>query len=131
MKAIFKRIKIHLLVVAVGLVFLSGSGCASVTNQGNYTIQVNSNSSGEICTVSKKNSGEVIFQGQTPCTVTLRPASDDYVFKVNGQESEVLHKLNPWIFANIIWGPFFGIGILIDTASGCAYEYPKRPLCFN
>lgn len=131
MKAILKRIRIHLLVVAACLTFAFGSGCASVTNQGNYTIQVNSNSSGEICTVRKKDSSEVVFQGQTPCTVTLRPGSDDYIFKVNGQESEVLHKLNPWTLANIIWGPFFGIGILIDTASGCAYEYPNRPVSFN
>lgn len=131
MKTIFKRIKTFLLIGIIGSVLFWGSGCATVVGQGNYTVQVNSSTTGEVCIVNKKSSSEVIFQGQTPCTVTLRPGSDDYIFKVNGQEQEVNHQLNPWIFANIIWGPFFGIGALIDMASGHASEYPKRPLCFN
>lgn len=131
MKAIFKRIKTFLFAGIIGSVLLFGSGCATVVGQGNYTVQVNSNIPGAVCTVNKKDSCETIFQGQTPCTVALRPSSDDYVFKVNGQEQEVNHKPNPWIFANIIWGPFFGIGALVDMASGHASEYPKAPLYFN
>ena len=130
MKIILKEIKIPLLIIAAGLVLFFGSGCATVVSKGNYAVQVNSTTSG-ICTVNKKNSSETIFQGQTPCTVALQPGSDDYVFKVNGQEQEVNHKPNPWIFANIIWGPFFGIGALVDMSSGHASEYPKNPLYFN
>ena len=121
-------VKFFVLLVLV-VVSLGGNGCASVVRQGNYTIQVNSNPSGEICTVINKNSNEITFQGQTPCTVTLPPGSDDYVVRLNsGCERDVNHKTNPWVLGNILLlGPFFGVGVLADFSTGYGYDYsPKR-----
>lgn len=133
MKNAYCKFKIGGFLSMLGIIFigLSGSGCASIIGQGNYSIQVSSGAPGENCTVNKKATNEVIFRGQTPCTVTLKPGTDDYVFNVNGQEKDVLHKPNPWIFTNLIFGPLFGLGMLVDMSTGHFWEYPNRPLCFN
>ena len=117
------------LVAVSGIILLTG--CASIVSPKTYPVQVNSSTTNAVCTVSKKNSGEVIFQGQTPCTVTLSPGDKDYVFKVNGQEQEVSHQQNPAVIANLIFGPFGVFGMIIDMSTGNAWEYPKAPLYFN
>jgi len=127
------NLKFGNLAILAALIFicLVGSGCASVVSPKTYPIQVSSNTPGAVCTVNKKDSGEVIFQGQTPCTVTLSPGDKDYVFRVNGQEQEVNHKQNPAVIANLIFGPFGVFGMIVDLGTGNAWEYPKAPLYFN
>lgn len=113
------------------LVALGCSGCASMFSPKTYPIQVNSATEGAVCTVAKEGSGEVIFQGQTPCTVMLPPGDKDYAFRVNGQEQKVRHQQNPAVLANLIFGPFGIFGMIIDMSTGNAWEYSKKPLCFN
>lgn len=132
MKQQFKLKSYKLLVLAALIsLCLTGSGCASIFSPKTYPVQVNSSTPGAVCTVNKKDSGEVIFQGQTPCTVALSPGDKDYIFKVNGEEQSVNHQQNPAVLANLILGPFGIFGMIIDMGTGNAWEYPKKPLYFN
>ena len=108
-----------------------GSGCASMFGTKAYPIQVNSATPGAVCTVVNESSGEMIFQGQTPCTVTLQASDKDYLFRVDGQTLQVKHQSNPDVVANLILGPFGVFGMIIDMGTGCAWQYPKSPLYFN
>lgn len=130
MKLLTLKLKLYIL-TTLAFVSVAGNGCASIFSPKTYPVQVSSNTPGAVCTVSKKNSGEVIFQGQTPCTVTLFPGDKDYIFKVNGDEQEVNHQQNPAVLANLILGPFGIFGMVIDLGTGNAWEYPKKPLYFN
>lgn len=119
--------KIILITVFAGI----SGGCASIINPDSYNIAVSSGTPGANCTVVTKSTNEVLFSGETPCTVTLSPSRKDCIFRVNGQEKVVRSTFSPWFLGNIIFYYGAPLGMLIDLLSGKVWIYPTSPLYFN
>ena len=106
------------------------SACASIFSKAEYDVSINSSPSDANFKIINK-SGDEIYSGRTPASVTLSPgdgyfskAQYSFKFEKNGYEAtsyEINPTINGWYFANI---PFLNIpGLLIvDPVTGAMYK---------
>lgn len=117
--------------VAVAVVLLSG--CASIISDSHYPVAMTSQPAGAIFQV-RNEAGDVIHQGTTPGTVTLK-SGDGYfskahytvVFEKEGYDAHtntITPTVDGWYYANIIFGGLIGM-LIIDPATGAMYKLPE------
>ena len=106
------------------------SGCATIVSKSKYPVAINSTPDGANITVVDE-SGETVFSGTTPTTVSLKAAAgffqkatykvtfekDDYTKQIARIEAE----LDGWYIGNVCIGWFPGF-ILIDPLSGSMWK---------
>jgi hypothetical protein len=121
----------HLLCLAVALVAVTASGCASIINGRTATVQIDSRPS-EAQIVIRDKRGDTVLTTQTPATVELKrkdkfiwPAKYTATIEKPGFESKTVaidQTVNPWIVGNVVFGGI--IGLAVDNATGAAWK-PK------
>lgn len=109
------------------------SGCATIVSKSSYPVTLNSMPSGASFVITGK-SGETVFNGRTPSTVTLKSGSGyfrkaSYTVKFSSagygeREYPIEFKLNGWYFGNIIFGGVIGM-LIVDPATGAMWSLPK------
>jgi hypothetical protein len=115
--------------IAVAVMAVALTGCASIVNGNNQVISVETRHQGQqvvgaTCTlVNPKGT----FYVTTPGTVTIHRAYDDLNVKCekDGLQpglTNVKSSTKPMAFGNIIFGGV--IGAAVDAGSGAAYDYP-------
>jgi hypothetical protein len=115
--------------IAVAVMAVALTGCASIVNGNNQVISVETRHKGQqvvgaTCTlVNPKGT----FYVTTPGTVTIHRAYDDLNVKCekDGLQpglTNVKSSTKPMAFGNIIFGGV--IGAAVDAGSGAAYDYP-------
>jgi hypothetical protein len=112
--------------VAVLLVGVSLTGCATIVGKDVFPLTINSNPDGaNISIIDEK--GKKMFTGTTPSTVTLS-AGESYfhaktysiTFSKQGyadQYATVKATLSGWYFGNILFGGLIGL-LIVDPISG-------------
>lgn len=109
------------------------SGCASIISDSQYPVTMTTQPAGAAFQV-RNETGDVIHQGTTPGTVTLK-AGDGYfskahytvVFEKEGyhaQTNTITPKVDGWYYANLIFGGLIGM-LIIDPATGAMYKLPE------
>lgn len=109
--------------------------CATIFGgASNRDVLVRSNPEGAKVTVTDKK-GQLVHQGVTPTTVSLRrssgffvPASYKLNFKKKGcpdQTVDLKAEINPWYFGNIVFGGLIGI-LIVDPATGAMWTLDKE-----
>jgi len=100
-------------VVAVGIVALMASGCATIITGTHQTVTVNSNPPGAKVDISG-------MQGVTPATFELkRHAVYTITISKEGYQTQKIvtsHPVNLWIIGNIIFWPAVIVDLLDDAA---------------
>ena len=129
--------KLHLLFFTSLAILISG--CASIVDGGNKTVQVTSNPPGAQFAVYN-SSGKFIITQTTPAIVTLPrsdgwfvPASYKLICDKEGYHSDESHIraiLSPWYFGNIIFGGLIGI-VIVDPATGAMWVLNKKEVNFD
>jgi hypothetical protein len=124
--------------LALFIIPLLFTGCASIVDGGPKTIRINSNPEGAKVTIFNK-SGEEVAVKTTPTTVSLKRSKgfaqdEDYklVFEKEGyypHETHVKSTLNGWYWGNIFVGGL--IGCLIDMGTGACYTLSPSELIYN
>lgn len=115
--------------VAVAVMTIALTGCASIVNGNNQVVSVEARNKGQqvvgaTCTlVNPKGT----FYVTTPGTVTIHRAYDDLNVKCekDGLQpglANVKSSTKPMAFGNILFGGV--IGAAVDAGSGAAYDYP-------
>lgn len=111
----------------------ANTGCASIISDSQYPVAMTSNPMGANFEV-RNEQGNVIHQGVTPSTVTLK-AGDGFfsganytiVFKKEGFGDHI-NTLSPnidgWYVANVLFGGLIGL-LIIDPATGAMYKLPE------
>ncbi len=86
--------------------------------------------------IEKLNTGEKIFEGETPTTVVLK-AGDGYFkksvynvifYKKNGEKAKEIRleaSIDGWYVGNIIFGGLIGI-LIVDPLTGAMWKLPKE-----
>jgi len=118
------------MLVAV-LVVGSASGCASVMKDKTQPVKVEAiNAAGESVAgakcVLRNDRGE--FNVETPNTVFVRKSAGELMVtcvepEYGHADGKLLSRVGGAVFGNILLGG--GIGAIIDTASGVAFNYPE------
>src|SRR5687768_12623825 len=115
---------------------LAMPGCASVRGKGknSYTIKVQSTPS-EASVKVRNTKNAIVFQGQTPTTVTLRSSAGyfqkaKYTFdftKPGYKPASVVMQadLNRWYFGNVLFGGLMG-SLIIDPLTGAMYTFDNE-----
>lgn len=110
------------------------SGCASIVSDSQYPVTVHSNPPGAEYQI-RNRSGNVIHQGTTPSTVTLK-SGDGYFkgarynlqFTKEGyeQQSQTLDSsMDGWYWGNLLLGGGIGM-LLVDPLTGAMYKMPPN-----
>lgn len=110
------------------------SGCASIISDSHYPVTMTSQPAGATFIV-RNETGEVIHQGTTPGTVTLK-AGDGYfsgahysvLFQKEGyadQVNSIAPSVDGWYVANILFGGLIGL-LIVDPATGAMYKLPEK-----
>lgn len=117
-------------IIALSVVILSMTSCASILSESSYPITINSTPSEAVIVVTDKKGVEV-FRGQTPSTINLKSGSGFFgkahyqvKFMKDGYNSKtvpVKFKLDGWYFGNILVGGVIGL-LIIDPATGAMYK---------
>lgn len=111
------------------------SGCASIVSKSQYPVRFDSTPSGAEITI-RDASGETVFSGTTPTTVTL----DAHAGYFRGQDYTVQYQLDGfipatgelrrgvdgwYIFGNIAFGGLIG-WLVVDPLTGSMWTLPKE-----
>lgn len=111
------------------LVALVLSGCATIVSGTKYPVRISSTPS-QAKFVVKNATGNVIYSGQTPQTLTLESgtgfSASSYTigFEKSGYE-KTSYTLNSTIDNWVVGDIFFGLlGVIIDLGTGAAWELP-------
>ncbi len=119
----------------VGVAVTSFS-CASILSKSEYPVLVKSKPEHVRFAIEKLNTGEKIFEGETPTTVVLK-AGDGYfkksVYNVifynkNGEKAKEIRleaSIDGWYVGNIIFGGLIGI-LIVDPLTGAMWKLPKE-----
>ena len=108
----------------IPILFLIGSGCASIVHQTTQEVSVSSNPSGAVITVA---CGDVFNDPKllTPAVVTVHRKPDHCVIglaKEGYQSKEVSLKkaVSGWYIANLLAGGI--VGFIVDAANGAMWN---------
>ena len=115
------------------------TGCASIVDGGDKSVQINSNPEGAKVTVFDKTGREVESQ-TTPTRMSLSRAhgflsGEDYklVFELPGYypyETHVKSTIDGWYFGNILFGGLLGL-VIVDPATGDMFTLAPRDINCN
>lgn len=110
------------------------ANCASIVSKSNYPVTINSNPAGAKFLVKKSN-GEVVHQGTTPATVTLKssrgyfqPETYKLEFSKKGlpkQNVELAAGLNGWYIGNLGFGGLIGL-VIVDPLTGAMWRLDDK-----
>jgi hypothetical protein len=121
-------------IVITILIMVLLTACASIVSNKNYPVTLNSTPDNAQVTV-KDSSGNIIFSGKTPTTITL-DASSGY-FQTAQYEIELAKsgcgrrtielngKLDKWYFGNLLVGGLFGL-LVVDPSTGCMWKLDQK-----
>lgn len=115
------------------LMLVLTTSCASIISDSQYPVTLSSNPDEASVTIHNK-SGQAIYKGKTPTTLTL-PASDGFfsgerytvTLEKDGYSPQVLtidSELDGWYVANILFGGVLGL-LIIDPATGAMWKLPE------
>ena len=93
---------------------LGTSGCATVFSGSKQEVRVSAYPEGAVTKVN----GTVVL---SPVLQLDRDGSYVLTIEKEGHESKRIHLksgVNGWVFANLLWGPFFFVGLLVDALTG-------------
>ncbi|MBC8096168.1 MAG: hypothetical protein H7Y43_10175 [Akkermansiaceae bacterium] len=131
--------KIHILPFITLVALVLGSGCASIVDGGDKSVQINSNPSGAKVTIADKN-GKPISVQTTPAVVSLKrhhgffqPEKYKLTFEAPGYypaEASVSSRMNGWYAGNVLFGGLLGI-LIVDPATGAMWTLSPRELTWN
>jgi len=106
------------------------TSCASIVSKSTYPLTVNTFPSG-VKIVVKNGDGQVIFNGMSPATVSLKASAKFFkkaAYTVNvsadgyaPQTLPVNFKLDAWYFGNLAFGGVIGM-LIVDPATGAMYK---------
>ena len=125
-------------IVALLIIPLLFTGCASILDGGTKTVQINSNPEGATVTIFNK-AGKEISVNTTPASIALNRggfySTEDYKlhFEMPGYypyEAHVASSIDGWYFGNIIFGGLIGI-LIVDPATGDMWTLSPRELNCN
>ncbi len=119
--------------VAILMVPILFTGCASIVGQSVFPVTINSSPDGASILV-KDEYGKEVYAGTTPSTVTL-PAGESYfhakTYYINfsrpgyaDQVSVLKADIDGWYFGNILIGGLIGM-LIIDPITGKMWKLPK------
>jgi len=110
-------------------------GCASIVSKSDYPVSFNSDPSGAKVIITDVKAGRVVYEGKTPCTITLKAkhgffssAKYSVSFKLPGYETQTISleaNLDGWYFGNILFGGLIGI-LIVDPATGAMWKLPDN-----
>lgn len=111
------------------------SNCATIFGGGSpNNVGLNSSPSGATVVV-KKSSGEEIYRGVTPATVTLarhegyfKPAKYIATFSKRGYPAQTVAmnaNMNPWYAGNLVFGGLLGL-LIVDPLTGAMWTLDKE-----
>ncbi len=116
--------------MALSVMSISFTGCASITKDVNQTVQIETYTKNNVLvtdsTCTAKNSrGE--WSTKTTGVVNVHRSGDNLMITCNKEGEEtgqgtVISRANGGMFGNILFGG--GIGAIIDHNKGTAYSYP-------
>jgi hypothetical protein len=108
------------------------TGCASIVGNSQYPVAVKSSPEGATYTI-KNRAGEVVHQGVTPGTVTLKSGRGYFkgeaytvTFHKDGYADQVAQlnsSMSGWYWGNIVFGGLIGM-LVVDPLTGAMYKLP-------
>jgi len=133
-----KNIAQHITTIGVVVTLLT-TGCASIVSKSDWPVTVSSNPSGAEVSIKDESTGNEVFHGTTPTTLTLASSSGyfstakyDVEVKLAGYsvgKGRITAKLNGWYIGNIVFGGLIGL-LIVDPATGAMYKLPPQ-YCVN
>jgi len=119
-------------ILVLGLATLTG--CASILSKSTYPVTFDSNPTGATIVIRDK-SGNIMFQGTAPTTLTLNasagffsPARYDVEATLPGcnpGRASLSAGLDGWYIGNILFGGLVGI-LIVDPATGAMWQLDSR-----
>ena len=116
--------------LALGLVTLFLSGCASIVSKSSWPFSVDTSPSGARVVITNR-AGREVFAGKTPTAMKLKSGAGFFTKEsytvalyMNGYEPKKINvecKVNGWYFGNILIGGLLGM-LVVDPATGAMYK---------
>jgi len=125
-------------IVALLIIPLFFTGCASIIDGGPKVVQINTNPEGAKLTVFNK-AGKEISVNTTPATIALKRGGfysrEDYRFHFEmpgyyPYDTHVKSSIDGWYFGNVLFGGLLGL-VIIDPATGDMWTLSPRELNCN
>ena len=123
-----------LVALAIIVVTITLSGCASIVSKSQYPVTFDSEPSGAHLKIVNRE-GDTVYEGTSPTTITLKASSGFFkgeqykvVASVNGgsSTSTLTPTLDGWYIAgNIVFGALIG-WLIVDPATGAMYKLPSQ-----
>ncbi len=124
--------------VALSLAFLIG--CATIVSKSDYPVSISSQPQGSDITIVNR-SGETVFSGKTPTTITLKAGAgfwkgENYTvsFKKEGYAShtaQIERGVDGWYIAgNLVFGGLIG-WLIVDPATGAMWTLKNLNVSLN
>lgn len=123
-------------IAEIGCIFtvLLAWGCASIVSKSRYPVTFDSNPTGANIVITDK-SGNRIFEGRTPTTLTLSASKGffspaEYYIEVsmegyNTGRATLTAGLDGWYIGNILFGGLIGM-LIVDPATGAMWKLDER-----
>ncbi len=110
-------------------------GCASIVDGGKTeTVLIRSLPAGASIKIVNNRTGEVVFTGKSPTSVSLERSSGFFKgvsytvhYSLEGyydKQVSLNSTVNGWYFGNIIFGGLIGM-LIVDPATGAMYSLPN------
>jgi hypothetical protein len=127
-----KSIRCALLMSVIGASLFTG-GCASIVNNGNREISIQTQPPGATASIRKTGGSitDVVAVERTPCTVSLDPKQgyfkgQSYTLRLEMPgykvaEVELTPKMSGWYWGNLLFGGLIGM-IAVDPATGAMWN---------
>ncbi len=121
-------------VFLIGLFLTLLTSCATIVSKSDYPVSFTSDPSGAKVIITDLKTGKVIYEGTTPCTVTLKakhgyfsPAKYAVTFKLPGYSPQTITleaSLDGWYLGNFIFGGLIGL-LVVDPLTGAMWKLPE------
>jgi len=115
------------------------SGCASIVDGGDKTVQITSEPPGAKLSIYDRNQRLIATQ-TTPTLISLRREQGFFSAAnyrlvcdmpgYNSSEMQFKATMNPWYLGNIVFGGLIGI-LIVDPATGAMWSFPTKELNFT
>ena len=120
--------------IAMLLIAVFLTSCASIISDSNYNVGIRSNPSGAAIMIENRF-GEVVYNGTTPTSVNLDASAGFFrgeqyqiIFTIEGYESRTYalrSEIDGWYFANLLLGGIIGM-LFVDPMTGAMYQLPEN-----